>query len=188
MKINRSKRQWASSLFFWKNFRYRSWFLLFLMPWFKYSNGTFFKVRIRTFWSSHSSTLTRLLTDFGRIFFKILLVGSFSFGIFLWLLLLSQQTFVGLQDVLKTSSIRLQLNNSTSSKTSWRGIAKTSWRRLEDVLQRRLEDVLKTFWRPLPRRLEDIFKTSWKTKKCYAEDVLKMSWRHVLKTCLEDMS
>ena len=73
----------------------------------------------------------------------------------------------GLQDVLKTSwrhvlkmsSIRLQRNSFTSSKTSWRP--------LEDVLQ---------------RRYEDIFKMSWKTKNYYAEDVLKTSWRHILKT------
>ena len=57
--------------------------------------------------------------------------------------------------VLKTSSTRLQCNNFTSSKTSWR----------------RLEDVFKTSR-----------KTSWKTKNCYAEDVLKTSWRHILKT------
>ena len=125
------------------------------MPWFKYSNGTFFKVRIRTFWSSHSSTLTRLLTDFGRIFFKILLVGSFSFGIFLWLLLLSQQTFVGLQDVLKTSSIRLQRNIFTSSKTSWR----------------RLEEVFKTSR-----------KTSWRRLGRQKIVTLKTPWRHILKT------
>ena len=65
--------------------------------------------------------------------------------------------------VLKTSSTRLQRNNFTSSKTSWRRLAKTFWRRLEDLLQ-------------------DVLKTSWKTKNCYAEDVLKTSWRHVLKT------
>ena len=41
----------------------------------------------------------------------------------------AKQTFVGLEDVLKTSSKRLQRNNFTSSKTS---------------LQRRFEDVLKT--------------------------------------------
>ena len=84
----------------------------------------------------------------------------------------TQQTFDGLQDVLKRSSrhvlkrssTRLQRNNFLSSKTSWR----------------------------CP---EDILKTSWKTKNFYAEDALKTSWRHVLKTSgdmswrrLEDMS
>ena len=73
----------------------------------------------------------------------------------------------GLQDVLqpskhllvlKTSSTRLQRNNFTSSKTSWR--------RLEYVLQRLFEDVLKT---------------SWKTKNCYAEDVLKTCLEDLLK-------
>ena len=50
-----------------------------------------------------------------------------------------QQTFVGLEDVLKTSSRRLQRNKFSPSKTSWR--------RVENVLRhlaRRLEDVLKT--------------------------------------------
>ena len=41
-----------------------------------------------------------------------------------------QQTFLGLEDVLKTSSTRLQRNNLRLP------------RRLEDVLQRRFEDVL----------------------------------------------
>ena len=71
----------------------------------------------------------------------------------------AQQSFVSLEDVLKTSwrhvlktpSTRLQHNNFTSSNTSC-------------------------------RRLEDILKTSGKTKIFYAEDVLKTSWRHVLKT------
>ena len=122
----------------------------------------------------------------------------------------SQQTFVGLREVLKTSSrhalktslTRLQRNNFSSSKTSWR--------RLEDVLQIRLEDVLKASWRHLARRPEDILKdkkllcwrrswtdvlqtlwrhalkTSWRhvLKTCFKD----MSWRHVLKTCLEEMS
>ena len=47
----------------------------------------------------------------------------------------SQQIFVGLEDVL-TSSTCLQRNNFSSSKASWR--------RLEDIFQRRLEDILKT--------------------------------------------
>ena len=53
------------------------------------------------------------------------------------------------------SSTRLQRNNFTSSKTSWRYLG---------------------------TRLEDVWKTSRKTKNCYAEDALKTSWRHVLKT------
>ena len=76
--------------------------------------------------------------------------------------------------VLKTSSTRLQRNNFTSSKTSWRHLA----RRLEDVLEdekllrwRRLEDVLKTC-------LEDVLKTCLEDvlKKCL-EDLLKILWR-----------
>ena len=50
--------------------------------------------------------------------------------------------------VLKTSSTRLQRNDFTSSKTSWR--------RLEGILQ----DVLKTSWRHVLRRLEDV---SWRS-------------------------
>ena len=83
---------------------------------------------------------------------------------------IARQTFVGLQDVFKTSSrhvlktfsTRLQRNNVSSSKTSWRRFANTSWRHLA-------------------RRLEDVLKTSWNKKNCYSEDVLKTSWRHVLK-------
>ena len=69
---------------------------------------------------------------------------------------ITQQTFVGLEDVfktswrhvLKTSSTPLQHNNFTSCKTSWK--TKNCY----------AEDVLKTSWR----------------------HVLKMSWRHILKT------
>ena len=86
--------------------------------------------------------------------------------------------------VFKMSSTRLQRNNFSSSKTSWRRLANTSWRhlarRLEDVLEdkkllrwRRLEDVLKTC-------LEDVLKTC-------LEDVLKTCLEDVLKTCLEDV-
>ena len=100
----------------------------------------------------------------------------------------SQQTFVGLREVLKTSLTRLQRNNFSSSKTSWE--------RLEDVLQIRLEDVLKASWRHLARRPEDVLKdkkllclrTSWTdVLQTLWRHALKTSWRHVLKTCLEDM-
>ena len=93
-----------------------------------------------------------------------------------------QQTFVGLEDVLKTpskhvlrtSSTLLQRNNFSSSKTSWR----------------RLEDALTTSRETSLRRHQEFFKTCWKTKNCYAEDVFKTSCRLVLKTswrCLEDI-
>ena len=76
------------------------------------------------------------------------------------------------------SSTRLQRNNFTSFKTSWRRLAKTFWRRLEDVLEdekllrwRRLEDVLKTC-------LEDVLKTCLEdVLKTYLEDVFKTSRR-----------
>ena len=97
--------------------------------------------------------------------------------------LLTQQTFVGLQDVLKTSathvlktsSTRLERNNFSSSKTSWRRkivTLKTSWRRLG----RRKIVTLKTYW----RRLQDVLKTC-------LEDVLKTCLEDVWKTCLEDV-
>ena len=71
----------------------------------------------------------------------------------------TQQTFVGLQDVLKTSSrhvlktssTRLQRNNFTSSKTSWRHFQDLS----QDVLK---ASFCKTSW----RRLENVLKTSWR--------------------------
>ena len=91
--------------------------------------------------------------------------------------LLTQQTFIGLQDVLKTSlrhvlkisSTLLQRNNFSSSKTSWIHLA----RPLEEVL----EDEKLLRW----KRLEDFLKTC-------LEDVLKTCLEDVLKTCLEDMS
>ena len=79
------------------------------------------------------------------------------------LMVQTQQTFVGLQDVLKTSSARLQCNNFTSSKMSWR----------------HLEDVFKTSRKTPWRHLQDVLKTSWKTKNCYAKDVLKTSSRRL---------
>ena len=61
------------------------------------------------------------------------------------LLSLTQQTCVGLQDVLrissrhalKTLSKRLQRNNFSSSKASWRRLGDTCWRDLQDVLEKR---------------------------------------------------
>ena len=79
----------------------------------------------------------------------------------------TQQTFVGFQDVLKTSSIRLQRNNFSSSKTYWRY----------------LEDVLKTSWKTRNCYGEDFFKTSWRQTKCLLW--ISISWR-VLEDVLED--
>ena len=73
--------------------------------------------------------------------------------------------------VLKTSSIRLQRNKFSSSKTSCKDVLKTSLRhlprRLKDVLEdekllrwRIIEDVLKTC-------LEDVCKTFWRQIKCF---------------------
>ena len=55
--------------------------------------------------------------------------------------------------VFKTSSTRLERNNFTSSKTSWRrleDVLKTSWRRLEDAWLRQI-------YYSWPKRLEDVF-------------------------------
>ena len=46
--------------------------------------------------------------------------------------IITQQTFVGLEHVLKTSS---------------RHVLKTPWRRLEDVSKTSIEDILNTLWR-----------------------------------------
>ena len=58
----------------------------------------------------------------------------------------THQTFVGLEDVSKTSLKRLQRNNFSSSKMSWIRLANTSWRRFEDQ-KCYAEDVLKTSWK-----------------------------------------
>ena len=60
------------------------------------------------------------------------------------------------------SSTRLQRNNFTSSKTSWR----------------RLEGVFKTFGKTKNCYAEDVFKTSWR-------HVLKLSWSPIWKTSLK---
>ena len=85
----------------------------------------------------------------------------------------SQQTLVGLEDILKTSWTRLQCNNILASKTSWRRLAKkTSWRHLARRLGRRKIFMLKTSSRHLEgmswRRLDDM---SWRRTE-------GMSWRH----------
>ena len=78
----------------------------------------------------------------------------------------TQQTFFGLQHVLKTSwrhvlkmsSTRLQRNNFTSSKTSWRRMAKTN---ILVLTKTSSEDVrLRRTYSSWSRRLEDVFKTS----------------------------
>ena len=88
----------------------------------------------------------------------------------------TQQTFVDLQDVLKTSSARLQRNNFSSSKTSWRC--------LEDVFARRLEDILKTSWRRMIKT--NIF--VWRRmSKANIIVLIKTSWRRLLKTKTKDV-
>ena len=62
--------------------------------------------------------------------------------------------------IFKTSSIRLQRNNSSSSKTSLRRLANTSWKRLEDISQ----DVLKTS----SRRFQDVFSRRLEDQQMFA--------------------
>ena len=97
---------------------------------------------------------------------------------------IAQQRFVGLQEVLKTSwrhvlktsSARLQRNNFSSSKTSWRC--------LEDVFARRLEDILKTSWRRMIKT--NIF--VWRRmSKANIIVLIKTSWRRLLKTKTKDV-
>ena len=102
----------------------------------------------------------------------------------------TQQTFVGLQDVFKTSSRRLQDMSWRRSQHVFSITIFCLPRRLEDVLKLSCKYVLKTSSRRLHvfktsrktswRHLQDDFKMSWKTKNCYAGDDLKMSWRHAL--------
>ena len=70
--------------------------------------------------------------------------------------------------VLKTFSKRLQYDNFSSSKTSWRRLVKTSWRRLENILEekkllcwRRLEDMSsKRLDDMSSKRLQDVLETN----------------------------
>ena len=132
-------------------------------------------------------------------------ITNFRYTLFTKALLLSQRTFFGLQDVLKTcsrhvfktSSKRLQRNNFSSSKTSWR--------RLEDVWARRLcwswsrrllkmyevgeyirldQDVLKTSSEDKDERhLQDIFKTS-SSRRMFAGNILIIPWAFPFKLSL----
>ena len=79
------------------------------------------------------------------------------FQIYIYSKKLSEETFVGLEDIFKTC---LQHVFSVPIFHRPRGLA----------------DVLKTSR-----------KTSGKTKYCYAEDVLETCLEEVLKTCLEDV-
>ena len=85
----------------------------------------------------------------------------------------TQQTFVGLEDVLKTSlrhvlktpSKRLQRNNAEDVfKTCLEDILKTC---LEDILKKCLQDVLKTLWR-ITKYLLEIFVS--KKSKCVSNE------------------
>ena len=58
----------------------------------------------------------------------------------------SQQIFVGLGDILKTSSARLQRNNFTSSETSWRRLEDMSWRHALKTSWRHYGDKRNTYW------------------------------------------
>ena len=72
------------------------------------------------------------------------------------------------EDVLKTSSRRLQCNIFLSSKTSWRHNCKTS-----------CKHVLKTSWRHnCKTSYKHVLKTSWRRfRKTYRKYVLKTSWK-----------
>ena len=94
--------------------------------------------------------------------------------------------------VFKTSSTRLQRNNFSSSKTSWRRLEDVledvkllRWRRVEDVFKTCLQDVFKTCLQDvfsvtifrLPRRLQDILEDEKLLRWRRVEDVLKTSSR-----------
>ena len=87
------------------------------------------------------------------------------------------------EDVLKTSSRRLQCSIFVSTKTSSRHNCKTSsWRHLEDVLETYWIRLQHVFKKTSSRRLEDVFgrriaNTSWRP----LQGVFKTSWRHLVK-------
>ena len=100
----------------------------------------------------------------------------------------TQQTFAGLEDVLKASLRRLQRNNFLPSMTSWRRLAKMSWRRLEDVLEKEkllrwrcLQDVSKTCLQDVLKIcLEDM--SSGRPEDMSSRHIFRTSWRHVFET------
>ena len=101
----------------------------------------------------------------------------------------SQQTFAGLEDVLKTSWRHVLKTSSTRFSVTILGLPRS----LEDVLQRLLEDVLKTSckssWRRLKKILEDDKLLRWlKRSSRRLEDVLKTCYEDVLNRCFEEMS
>ena len=93
---------------------------------------------------------------------------------------LSQQTFVGLQDVFKTSSRHAFKTSSTRLQCSNFLSSKTSSRRLQDLLQIRLEDILEDKKLLRWRRLEDM---CWRCVENISWRLLEdISWK-----CLEDI-
>ena len=87
----------------------------------------------------------------------------------------TQQTCVGLEDVLKTSwrhvlktsSARLQRNNFSSSKTSWKRFERHLAKRFEDILKTCLKDVLETCLEDVLKKcLQDVLETN-KSKCVY---------------------
>ena len=125
------------------------------------------------------------------IFFPFIFICFFEFDKWNLFATTTHQTFVGLQDVLKTSSrhalktspTHLQRNNFSSSKSSSKLL---QGRRLQNVFKtsgekssRRLQVVFKTYLLDISRRLQDVFKTSCRTKDCSAEDALNTSWRYL---------
>ena len=127
-----------------------------------WQNKRYKKCPLFTFTSSNSSKFYFWFTVFIRAEAQGLslwnYVWDFPFSIplrfyqSLYFCSTTQQTFAGLEDVLKASLRRLQRNNFLPSMTSWRRLAKMSWRRLEDVLEK--EKLLR--W----RCLQDVSKTS----------------------------
>ena len=101
------------------------------------------------------------------------------------------------EDVLKTSSRRLQCNIFLSSKTSWRHncktsrkhVLKTSWRRFRKTY---CKYVLKTYSRGLGRRkvlrwrrLQVVLKTSWKTRNVFWDH--SIDWIHLSQGYVEPL-
>ena len=112
---------------------------------------------------------TTCFTSFIGFYLKTFYCMHLSLCITVFMKSRSQQTFVDLQDVLKTSS-----------------------RRLANMSSRHLQDIFKISWKASSRRLQDVFRTFWKTRNCCAEYVLKrfqdMSRKYlqdVFKVCLE---
>ena len=117
---------------------------------------------------------------------KTALIFGHNFGTLL--IIASQQTFVGLEDVFNTCLEDVFNTSSAKQSCVFQDVLKTSckasWRRLGGRKIVTLKNFLKTSWRHvLKKSWRHVLQTSWRhVLETSWRHVLEMSWRHVLKT------